>query len=360
MPSYTPAYFIISRNRLGWLRLAILAGLGVITTHAYAQDPHFSQYYASPLYLNPALAGKDRDIAFSCIYRSQWASTGFPQNTGQISVLVPLVHANPRRLPLGGFGFSAFNDRAGENLHFRSTGANAAFAYNFPAYDASRLITLAGQVGFVQKSLDAGQLRWGSQYDPFLGFTGDKNPPAPGLITERTTYPVLNAGLMWYHNPRKTYKYTNLSAFAGLAVSNLNRPDESLIANSRSPLPLLYKLHGGAEWNVSGRFNLSPAILVMHQYGNYQLNLGSYLTYKGLTNPQNGPVYLVLGSWYRFGDAFIITTGIHGKQYAAAISYDLTASSLRYQNRSRGALELSLTYRILRDSGVKNFSTPLM
>ncbi len=37
----------------------------------YAQDAHFSQYYANPLYLNPAFAGSDICPRVTLNYRNQ-------------------------------------------------------------------------------------------------------------------------------------------------------------------------------------------------------------------------------------------------------------------------------------------------
>jgi len=38
-----------------------------------AQDPHFSQFYAAPLYLNPALAGTSAgNYRVGVNYRDQW------------------------------------------------------------------------------------------------------------------------------------------------------------------------------------------------------------------------------------------------------------------------------------------------
>ena len=57
----------------------ILLGVGaamMLTTTALAQDPHFTQYFTSPLTLNPALTGLVQgDLRFAANYRQQWAST---------------------------------------------------------------------------------------------------------------------------------------------------------------------------------------------------------------------------------------------------------------------------------------------
>src|SRR5690348_18500217 len=52
------------------LSLLILALEGTVT----AQDPQFSQFYAAPLYLNPALAGSTGQARAGINYRNQWPS----------------------------------------------------------------------------------------------------------------------------------------------------------------------------------------------------------------------------------------------------------------------------------------------
>ena len=45
-------------------------------------DPHFTQNYTYPMYLNPALTGSsDGEYRVSAIYRSQWGSVGNPYRT---------------------------------------------------------------------------------------------------------------------------------------------------------------------------------------------------------------------------------------------------------------------------------------
>src|SRR5262245_41565260 len=46
----------------------MLALEGAVT----AQDPQFSQFYAAPLYLNPALAGSTNQARAGINYRNQW------------------------------------------------------------------------------------------------------------------------------------------------------------------------------------------------------------------------------------------------------------------------------------------------
>jgi hypothetical protein len=49
---------------------------------AQAQDPHFSQYYVYPSWMNPALTGVfDGDYRVSAIHRRQWGNVSSPYTT---------------------------------------------------------------------------------------------------------------------------------------------------------------------------------------------------------------------------------------------------------------------------------------
>ena len=56
-------------------KLILLSGALLLSFLIRAQDPHFSQFFASPLTLNPAFTGKfDGDIRLSANHRDQWPS----------------------------------------------------------------------------------------------------------------------------------------------------------------------------------------------------------------------------------------------------------------------------------------------
>src|ERR1041384_4197256 len=57
-----------------------------ITTLLQAQDPSFSQFYASPLNINPALtANINEKWRVISNYRNQWSGVGEPYTTGTVS-----------------------------------------------------------------------------------------------------------------------------------------------------------------------------------------------------------------------------------------------------------------------------------
>ena len=64
------------------MALRRLIAVALLLAHAWsaqAQDPHFTQYYANPLYLNPAFAGVKQCPRVTTNYRNQYPSLGVYQ-----------------------------------------------------------------------------------------------------------------------------------------------------------------------------------------------------------------------------------------------------------------------------------------
>ncbi|MDJ1504538.1 PorP/SprF family type IX secretion system membrane protein [Xanthocytophaga agilis] len=330
-----------------------------------AQDPNFSQFYAAPLYLNPALAGVEKDVTFSANFRSQWRSLGFPQQIGQFSGIFPLHNRRYPVIQSGGIGFSIYNDLSGEGNNFRTTGIQAGAAYNLVlSRDYAHIVSFGMQIGMIQKAIDFTDLRWGSQYNaaaPFFGFDYTVAPSiTTNLMRDKALYPVVHSGVVWHFNPDRVHYSRPFSSFIGFSVSNLNRPDESLIRGESSQLPLLFRMQGGFNYELSPSFKIMPNILWMRQNGNNQINAGTYFSYEMTSSETQSPAQIMAGAWYRIQDSFILSAAISNSKYTLGFSYDINTSSLRYTSRGRGAWELSLTYRIIKNKAARRFSTPLL
>lgn len=329
-----------------------------------AQNPYFSQYYAAPLYLNPALAGAEREISFSLNYRSQWNSHDAPYELSQFSFIYPIIMKRRAHTKhLGGVGLSAYRDMAGEGGVFKTQGVGLTGSYRIPLSRAHTILT-GLQAGFVQKRVDLGHLQWGSQYDDFIGYD-DRITPSIGNINEQTSFPIFEAGIVW-HYAHQMLGYSAASrwaAFTGFSASNLNQPDESLLKDGTRPLPILMKLHGGLEYRSSRSFKLSPSFLLMMQNQHRQYNIGTYFTYTFISDPysrQPKTYNIQAGIWKRINDAYTFMLGGSGRNMAVGLSYDMNTSSMRFHNLGKSAYEISLKYKIDKGKDMRRFSTPLM
>lgn len=282
-----------------------------------AQDPQFTQFYANPLYLNPALAGSVRCPRVSMNYRNQW-----PGLTGTF-VTYSASYDQYVKAVDGGVGIQLLNDQAGEGT-LSTTRVSAQYAYQV---NLSRefAIRAGAEVTYFQRSLDWNKLTFGDMIDPRRGFIYKTNDTPRG---GRVSGVDFSAGLMGYSD----------KVYFGFALHHLTQPNESLIIGS-SKLPLKFTGHIGAKISLkdskygkgnSGSF-ISPNLMFQQQADFKQLLLGLYMT--------KGPI--VGGVWYRNKDAFVILAGIQEGLVRFGYSYDVTVSKLT--TKTAGSHELSLT-----------------
>lgn len=298
-----------------------------------AQDPQFSQYYAAPLYLNPAFTGTTQDHRFIANYRNQWPNAARGFVTYAFSYDYNLYHYN------SGIGFLATVDQAG-TAGMKSSQFNFLYSYKWNV--SSKWVVSAGlNFGYAFRSIDLNKLIFGDQ----LQFDSDGNVPTddPALYSLGTaSYFDFNSGVLAY----------NKNFWFGFSASHLNTPNRSLL-NQESTIPLKTSLHGGVRIPLyGGPFKrdhisvLSPSFVYKNQGRFDQLDLGLHFLYD--------PV--MIGVWYRgipikqnikdnlSRDAVVIVLGFNFEKLEIGYSYDFTVSELG--PISGGAHEVSLKYKL--------------
>lgn len=300
---------------------------------AQAQDPEFSQYYAAPLYLNPAFAGTSVDHRFIANYRNQWPNISQAFETYAFSYDYNLDQYN------SGLGFMIMADKAG-SANLKSTQFNFQYAYKVKLSD--RFILSSGlNFGVGSRSIDFNKLVFYQQLD--FAQTSDNLPPPPSnLNVDGQTYFDFGTGLLMYS--RKVW--------LGFSMSHLNRPNRSLF-DEEAEIPIKTSVHGGVRIPLyNGVFkrertaSIAPSF-VYKQQGNFdQLDLGTYFFYE--------PV--VVGLWYRgipvqqnakdnvSQDAVVVVLGFQLQNVELSYSYDVTVSELG--PISGGAHEVGLKFKI--------------
>jgi type IX secretion system PorP/SprF family membrane protein len=281
-----------------------------------AQDPEATQFYANPLYLNPALAGTRICPRVSMGYRAQW-----PGIYGTYSTTFASVDRYSWKVK-GGLGLVVMNDRAAQGT-LNTTGVGVIYAPVVPL-GRNASISTAIQVGYWQKAVNWNKLTFGDQIDSKDGFIYN-TLEVPGAARKGNF--DLSAGMV----------FNSKSFFIGAAVHHILEPNESLM-DGYSKLPRKYTVHAGAiiplnKSSYSEEAYISPNIMYRKQADFEQLNLGMYAK-KGA---------IVGGLWYRGRDAFIMLVGIETGHARIGYSYDVTISKLT--NASAGAHEISLGWQ---------------
>ena len=306
------------------------------------QDIHFSQYFNSPLNLNPSLTGDfEGDWRAYGNYRNQWGALAYPFRTFNIGYDRQISIGN-QNLSLGAY---VLNDQSG------SVALKCNQAYLSAAYH--RVIdnnTLSGglQVGYVMKSVN---------YDK-LAFPADWNGAAfdPSSINDQLSYLDINVGFGW----RK--KINKFEPEVGLSFFHINQPSETFYAGGNSSkVPMRSAFNLAVKTELSPTLYVTPGVLLYMMRGSRNMMLGSQA---GLTIPGNRfNVREVYGGLYvRNGivdpvDAMMVMFGAQFRKIAVNVSYDLNISSLRTYTNYRGAFELSFVIKSI-TAVIKTFTLP--
>jgi type IX secretion system PorP/SprF family membrane protein len=300
-------------------KLLIIFALLVSST-TFGQDPTFTQFYANPLYLNPALAGSYGCSRFASNYRNEW-----PNLSGNY-ITYSASWDNYFKNISGGVGILATHDQQGQGT-IRTSMLGVIYSWH-KNFTRKWRIQVGARAAWYQKSLDWDKLTFGDMIDPRRGFiysTGD----------------VPRGGSRGFFDASGGAVIYNKSFFAGAAMHHANKPNESMIVGE-SKLPIRTTVHMGAEIVLGGKSKYSnktsimPNVIYQYQNGFQELNIGTYFKYSVFT----------LGVWYRNRDAFIITAGVNSGRFKLGYSYDVTVSKLN-NVVSGGSHEISLGINLL-------------
>lgn len=309
--------------------LLILVMILTWIIEGFAQDVIYSQFYANPLYLNPALAGAKLDQRITLNYRNQWPSikkgyvsynASWDQQFNKIS---------------GALGVIVNADVAGGGVYNRFSGSGI-YSYRI---QATRYIVLnaAIEASYIQYKLDWNKLVFGDQIDIHTGNLEPTREYVPAKLNIGNV--DFSAGLLGGYKE---------SLYFGVAVNHLTRPDIAFYDGSENRLPMRWTIHSGVlidffqgmDGEDIRNFSISPNFIYVQQGKFQQLNIGIYVN----------KFPFVTGIWMRhnFGnpDAMIALLGFQAKNYKIGYSFDYTISHLT--NRSGGAHEISIAWLFLR------------
>lgn len=307
-----------------------------------AQDIHFSQFYASPLTLNPALTGRvSGNYRVAGIYRSQWG--GIPNISGPTlgtpagSFDLPILVSKNKKDAIG-LGAVIIHDFSNDRAYTTLTGMLSVSYIKSLGKNSRHQLSIGVQGGVKQSSTGTFQFE-----DQYVNAVYDDNITSvdDGYSDQSRIVPNFNTGV--FYNGAVTKKTT---IFGGFSMFNLFEPKEEFLQAETSKLPRRYVAHAGVEWNVAKRFSVYPGLIYMSQAKAQELNLGTNFGYHFLKDDEKKAT-LYFGGWYRLNDAFIAMTGLEFWRLRLGFSYDvrLQNGNENFNNQAtRGAFEVSLIY----------------
>ena len=307
-------------NKITLILLFAVAGMQGVN----AQDVGFSQFYANPLYLNPAFAGSKVAPRIALSYRAQWPGlvSAFSTVSASYDQYVNDMH--------GGIGAILLSDRQGDHGMLNTNMLAAMYCFQL---HEDIFVNLALQAGVVNMNLnwDPNIMRWPDQIDANCGWINLTSATPPDNRSK--FYPDFAAGAMIY----------GPAWYAGFAAHHLNQPSQGFYAEDR--VPMKFTANAGGLINLSeerrrqsslglGTPVISPNFIYQYQGGFHYFNYGLYLDW----------MPFLVGAWFRHSttnvDAFIFMVGAQHDHFKVGYSYDVTLSEMG--NSTLGSHELTV------------------
>ncbi len=301
----------------------------------FAQDIHFSQFYNSPLSLNPVLTGlMDGKVRIGANHRNQWKSFASPYVTS--AAYADALWSN--RL---GTGIWVMKDVAGGSLSVTKIQLSASY---HKLLSDEYLLSLGFGANWTQKSLDFSELTFDSQisdggFDRML----PNGEPINGITN--LNYFDLQTGLMFAYIPSE-----DDNIFVGAALFHGLKPKDTFY-NSNNELGSRPVLHAGAQKRFNS-FYIRPGLMYMNQKNAQEFVTGLSLGYDFMqSSAKKGLIFM--GAWVRMFSAIIPVLGVEYEGIKVSTSYDLNIGAVASSFNTFGGPEISIMWIIPAPSKIK-------
>ena len=331
-------------------KIRLLLPIWLFATSLLAQDRHFSQFYSSPLTLNPALTGAfDGKYRVGALYRDQWRGL-LEQPYQNFSFGADLrldapfsSKSNPDKL---GLGLLFYRDII-NSLDFSTTQIALSGAYHKSLdLGSTQFLSMGFQLGLSQRNVNYDNLTFQDQWN---GVNGYSLPRSERLPENNFGYSDLSTGINYSINPEPKVAF-----FAGLAYHHFNKPNVSFFKGADIPKQPLYsrisaQLAAQFPINKEHTLMMSPRILLASQGPHFEVNAGTNFR---IEIDKTYGTSLHLGGWVRpvknidgFNiDAVVLMAGLEYNSVLLGFSYDLNLPTLQKYKRTANVFEISLIY----------------
>jgi len=328
-----------------------LALVILLKMNSMAQDPHFSQFFASPLTLNPAFTGKfDGNLRVAGNYRDQWPAISKAFVTSTLSVDAPILTNRISPDDTWGVGLMAMTDRTANGI-LNSNYISFSTAYHKGLdEDGMQQLGFGFQGTYVSKRLDGLALQF--EDGLLLDGTWATSPSEPiNKEVVNVNFFDFNAGVLYNGSTDG-----NNNFYLGASLYHINKPKETFTGGYYT-LGQRLTIHGGGYIPVGETTTLHATALYSNQAGASEIVLGGALAFN-VNNDQDNPTSFYAGSWLRLNDAIIPYVGLEWSDFRLGMTYDVNYSSLKVGSQSRGGVEISLIYIKKPSTGRKGIPCP--
>lgn len=330
-------------------KLIVFTSALLLTLSVTAQDPHFSQFFASPLTLNPAFTGKfSGSWRLAANHRDQWPSIPKAYVTTSASIDFPILKSRIPENDVFGIGISGLTDASANNILKLNYGS-VSMSYH-KALDENGYSTIGAgfQATYSSLNLDVSKLTFEDMLTQ-NGFTGTTSD----IITNGSnqSYFDINAGLLYSGSTNGQNNF-----YLGASMYHINRPkvgfkDKNWYLSGR------ISIHGGGSFPLSDRLTVHTSLIHQMQNKASETTVGAALAVNLNPGEETSNSSIYIGSWVRFNDAIVPYVGLEFGGLRIGASYDFNISSLKAATASRGGSEFSVIF-IKRPAEYKGIPCP--
>ena len=307
-----------------------------VCSTAHAQDSHFSQFFVSPLTLNPAYTGKfNGSYRFSGNYKKQWPTVNNAFTTSTAALDFSIMNNKIPEHDTWGIGVLAVNDQSGNKILNNSYYSISTAYTKSLDEDGLHQITIGFQGTYANKRLDIRRADFEDELTS-LGFTGVTQENFSSNLFA-INYADINTGFMYSLSTDGDNSF-----YIGTSVYHINKPNQSF-NGSDYLLDTRSTIHGGAYIPLGQYRSFHASVMHQIQGAAKETIIGGAFS-ANMTYDNENPLELYLGAWHRLGDAFFPYLGVEINRFRFGFSYDINTSSLRTASSSRGGAELSIIY----------------
>ena len=338
-------------GRRAAFRCIVLAACGLqLAASLHAQDPTFSQFFSSPLNINPALtANINSDWRAISNYRSQWMNATSPYVTGTISydTKVQQKYAFQEENNYVGLGGMLMFDRAMGGIAKAIFGSlNLSYSIKLAEGNSEHRLGIGFGATYGKRSVDYSRLDFEEQYTGF-GFNTNL-PTGETALSDMKGFVSVNTGLTY------SIRTENSNFDIGTAVFHVNKPKQTFLNDENQRLAMRQVAHANFETYINDRTLLNLAAIYQKQTSATYLSVGGGIGY--YLGDATGPI-INAGLWYWKENGFVPYIGLVKNNFQFGFSYDVTTSKLNESARKPSSIELSLIFRGSREPS-KNIPCP--
>ncbi len=313
---------------------------------AQSTEPIMTQFYNTPLQVNPAnaglFAGRARIITN---FKRQWESIGEPFQTiafsGDYQIARDVTGAD-----FFGMGIDINQDKAGVS-ELSNLSANVSFSFT-KALDSrkSHFVSVGLQGGYGQRSISTANINWGNQWTQY-GFD-NRIVTADQAIDESTSFFDMGAGVNYFYSQRDDA----LKLYLGVAAYHLTKPIMSFMGSEEEQIGRRFNVNGGLRYQFghSGNFSVYPNFIYSWQGPSSILIYGTDLEYRiedgSRSTGTKKYTSFAVGMYHKVSQTLSPVVKLHKAGFSLYISYDFEIGNITRVTNGQGGMEVALKYRV--------------